>query len=322
MTVVQLHASQPDTAEQRPIVLAVASGKGGVGKSFVSSSLGLALARHGKRVVLVDLDLGGANLHTCLGVANPATTLSDLLNDKQADINDLVSSTPTERVGLISGATDSLHVANIKHFEKLKIIRSIHRLNADIVILDLGAGTSFNTIDFFAQADYGILTVTPEPTSIENTYRFLRGLFARKLRDAPSLTRKLMNDVLTGRHVDGRKIATLASFLDAMDQLHPQHGAMLRKELSTLKLQLIVNQATEPGDTELGHSIDMASHRFFGIRLNYLGYLNHDRQVQMALRQHKPFLQLFPQSRVAVHLDHIAAQLLETMERETIRRAT
>ena len=316
MTVIQLHAApKAFPAEKRPAIWAVASGKGGVGKSFISSSLGLALAKHGKRVVMIDLDLGGANLHTCLGVPTPATTLSDFISGKLNDINELVVPTPTENVGLISGAADSLHIANIKHFEKLKILRNLKQIAADIVLLDLGAGTSFNTLDFFAQAEHGILAVTPEPTSIENTYRFLRELFARRLRTAPTLTRKLMNDVLTGRHVGGRKITTLSAFLGAMDHLHPQHGALLRQELATQNLHLIINEAMEPGDAELGQAMELACRKYFGVDIGYLGYLNHDRQVAMALRQRKPFMNAYPQSRVAIHLDHIAAQLLERSSR-------
>lgn len=316
VTVVHLHASPtPFLAERQPAIWAVASGKGGVGKSFISSSLGLALARHGKRVVLIDLDLGGANLHTCLGVPTPSATLSDFISGKHTDINALITPTPTEGVEFISGAADSLHIANIRHFEKLKILRNLKQIRADIVLLDLGAGTSFNTLDFFAHAEHGILAVTPEPTSIENTYRFLRELFARQLRTAPTPTSKLMNDVLTGRQIDGRKITTLSAFLEAMEQLHPRHGALLRQELAAMHLYLIVNGATEPGDAELGQAMELACRKYFGIDISYLGYLNHDRQVAMALRQHKPFMSAFPQSRVAIHLDHIAAQLLESSSR-------
>lgn len=316
MGVVHLHAAPTQaTAEKAPGIWAVASGKGGVGKSFISSNLGLALARHGQRVVLVDLDLGGANLHTCLGITKPTTTLSDFIHGKHVDINELVMQTPTEGVGLISGAADHLNIANIKHFEKQKILRNLKNLQADIVLLDLGAGTNFNTLDFFAQAEQGLLAVTPEPTSIENTYRFLRSLFARMLRTAPTLTRKLMNDVLTGRHIDGRKITTLAAFLETMDSLHPEHGKLLRQELAKLSLHLIVNQATEPADTELGHAMELTCQKFFGLPVNYLGYIGHDRQIPLSLRQHKPFLQLFPRSRGAIHIDHFAAQLIESVSR-------
>lgn len=319
MAVVQLHTASNRPANNAGIrrrrIWAVASGKGGVGKSFISSSLGLALANHGKRVVLVDLDLGGANLHTCLGLPQPRHSLSDFIAARQADINDFVESDGDGSPGLISGAADALEIANLKHFQKQKIIRNLGRIEADYIILDLGAGTSFNTLDFFLLADRGIVSVVPDPTSIENTYRFLKCATVRRLREAPCQTRRLMARVLHQRGDSDRKIRTLASFMQAMRQLHPQHAQLLQGELERQSLHLIVNQVMEPADTELGPSMALACSKYFGQRLHYLGHLNHDRQVMAALRQRKPLMRLFPQSRVAIHLEHMASTLMEMDER-------
>jgi flagellar biosynthesis protein FlhG len=313
MTVVQLNqqAVAVSPAANGPRIWAVASGKGGVGKSFIASSLGLALSRHGKRVVLVDLDLGGANLHTCLGIHNPDRTLSDFISGKHKNINDIVQTIPDTTLGLVSGASDGLEIANIKHFQKQKVIRNLKQIDADYVILDLGAGTAFNTLDFFIQAEKGIISVLPDPTSIENTYRFLKCMLTRRLRDAPRQTRKLMSQVLSMRHGENRKIRTLASFMAAMEQLHPDHARLLRGELEKQKLHLIVNQVQEPADTELGPSMSTACSKYFGQKLYYLGHLNNDRQIVSALKQRRPFLLAFPQSRAAINLEHMAAALLD-----------
>ncbi|MDX8407260.1 MAG: P-loop NTPase [Mariprofundaceae bacterium] len=315
MTVVHLNSRSIAPAHNGPRIWAIASGKGGVGKSFISSSLGLALARQGKRVVLVDLDLGGANLHTCLGMANPKLTLSDFISSKRRHINEFIEPMNEAKLGLISGAADGLEIANLKHFQKQKVIRNLKQIDADYVILDLGAGTTFNTLDFFIQADRGIISVVPDPTSIENTYRFLKCALTRRLREAPKQTRKLMAQVLSMRQGDKRKIRTLASFMKAMQQLHPDHARLLQGEMERQKLHLIVNQVMEPGDTELGSSMAMACGKYFGQHLDYLGHLNHDRQIIAALRQRKPFLNTFPQSRAAINLEHMAAALLDSDER-------
>ncbi len=313
MAVVHLNpqAAAKAPAHHGPHIWAVASGKGGVGKSFISSSLGLALSRQDKRVVLVDLDLGGANLHTCLGMANPKLTLSDFISSKKRHINEFIEPMHEAKLGLISGAGDGLEIANLKHFQKQKIIRNLSLIHADYVILDLGAGTSFNTLDFFIQAERGIISVVPDPTSIENTYRFLKCALTRRLRESPKQTRKLMAHVLSVRQDEDRKIRTLASFMKAMQQLHPEHGRLLQGELERQKLHLIVNQVLEPADAELGSSMAMACGKYFGQKLDYLGHLNHDRQIIAALRQHRPFLNAFPQSRAAIHLEHMAAALLD-----------
>ncbi len=315
MSVVQLsqitEVSGVATSPRGPHIWAVASGKGGVGKSFISSSLGLALSKHGKRVVLVDLDLGGANLHTCLGLANPEHTLSDYVSGKCANINDIVVDMPEANAGIISGAADGLDIANLKHYQKLKILRNLKRIQADYVVIDLGAGTSFNTLDFFIQAERGIIPVVPDPASIENTYRFLKCVMTRKLRGAPRQTRKLMSKIMTLRHGENRKIRTLASFMAAMQQRHPDHARLLQGELEKQQLHLIVNQVLEPADTDLGLSMTTACLKYFGQKIHYLGHLNHDQQVISASRQRRPFLMTFPQSRAAIYIEHMAAALLD-----------
>lgn len=303
-------AAHPSSA-QTPEVWAVASGKGGVGKSFITANLGVALARQKKKVVLVDLDLGSANLHTCLGIEASGKSLSDFLHHSEVGLDDIATPTSIEGLKLISGASDNLQMANLPFAQKSKIARHLKRIDADIVLLDLGAGTAYNTLDFFITANRGILPVVPEPTSVENTYRFLKCLFNRKLRSAPEHTRKLMQKILIAKQDDGRKIRTLASFLNAMSQRHPEHGEWLRRSLAELDLHLIVNQADDPADTELGRAMQMACQHYFASSLNYLGYLPFDRSVPKTLRQRKPFLLANPQSRIAIHFEHMVASLIE-----------
>jgi flagellar biosynthesis protein FlhG len=163
-------------------VVAIGGGKGGVGKSLLSANLGIALSKRGARVVLVDLDLGGANLHTCLGVGQPQVTLSDFVDRRVLRLEDVLVPTPHERLSLISGAMDGLDSANPKHSQKTKLIRNLRNLDVDYVLLDLGAGTSFNVLDFFLVADTGVVVMLPEPTSIENAYRFIKAAFFRRLQ--------------------------------------------------------------------------------------------------------------------------------------------
>ncbi|PYQ52404.1 MAG: hypothetical protein DMF78_11375 [Acidobacteria bacterium] len=170
--------------QPRRQVWSIGGGKGGIGKSLLAASLGWYLARLGKRVVLVDADLGGANLHTCLGVPGPARTLGDFIQRRVARIEDVVVDTPFPRLQLISGASDVLGAANIKYQQKVRVLNRVRALDVDVVLLDLGAGTSNNILDFFLVADVSLLAVVPEPTSIENGYRFIKSALYRRLRMA------------------------------------------------------------------------------------------------------------------------------------------
>src|SRR6185295_5775311 len=180
-------------ARARRQIWSVGGGKGGIGKSILTASLGWQLARMGKRVVLIDADLGGANLHTCLGLPNPEHTLGDFIQRRRETIEEVLVDTGTPGLRLISGASDFLGAANIKH------------LDVDVVLLDLGAGTSFNIIDFFLISDLSVLTVVPEPTSIENGYRFIKSALYRRLRAAAPHEgiRQVIDDALDPRSPRG-----------------------------------------------------------------------------------------------------------------------
>ena len=123
-----------------------------------------------------------ANLHTCLGVNPPALTLSDFINHRVETLDEALVPTPQPGLSLMAGAMDLLESGNPTHTQKQRLFRHLARLPADYIVLDLGAGTSTHTMDFFLLAEHGILVVVPEPTSVENAYRFLKAAYLRRFR--------------------------------------------------------------------------------------------------------------------------------------------
>ncbi len=302
----------PNEGKKPPRIMAIAGGKGGVGKSFIAANLGMALAKSGRRVVLVDLDLGGANLHTCLGLGQIKSGLSDFLADPHSSVNDLIFDTGIPNLGLISGAANTLDIANLKYFHKTRIIRNLPRIETDYVIVDLGAGTAYNTLDFFLAADCGLVTVTPDPASIENTYRFIKSVFMRKLKFAhvSDNIQRMTQYIMMQHHTGGRRIRTLADFFTETEKADPAGASRVRVELESIRLQLIVNQVSRPADIEIGHSFKMACRNYFGINIDYAGHLYHDEAVLRALRNRRPFLLENPTSRLSISLEHIASSVL------------
>ena len=169
------------TDEIRMKLWSIGGGKGGIGKSLITLGLGVALARLGKRVILVDGDLGGANLHTLMGVRYPHVNLEHFLTNKVARLEDTIIESPIEGIGLICGADDLLGAANPNYAEKIRLLNQIEELPAQYVLMDLGAGTSFNTLDFFNYSWGKIALFTSQATSLENAYGFIKSALYRKL---------------------------------------------------------------------------------------------------------------------------------------------
>jgi flagellar biosynthesis protein FlhG len=159
----------------------IGGGKGGIGKSLVTLGLGVALARLGKKVILIDGDLGGANLHTLMGVRYPHVTLEHFLTKKVTRLEDTVIETAVEGIGLICGADDLMGAANPTFAQKIRLLQQIEELPAQYVLFDQGAGTSFNTLDFFNFSAGKIALFTSQTTSLQNGYGFIKSALYRKL---------------------------------------------------------------------------------------------------------------------------------------------
>jgi len=292
-------------------VWAIGGGKGGVGKSLETANTAICLALMGYKVVAVDLDLGGANMHTCLGIPIPEKTLSDYISKKVTNISDLLVPTPIKNLHIISGAQDELGIANLKQMHKNKILSNLNDLDADYVLLDLGAGTTFNTLDFFISADKGVLVILPEPTSIENTYRFIKSVYHRRLKmieellDIQPLINQAMNAKISAPQ------STPVDLIKRIIDLNPEMGTKLQREISKFRPQIIMNQIRNQQDIDIGFSIQSVCRRYFGIELDYVGYLDYDSAVWQSVKKRKPLLMEFPNSRLVNNFDRIVHKLLE-----------
>jgi len=290
-------------------IWAIGGGKGGVGKSLVTANLSICLALMGYRVCAVDLDLGGANLHTCLGVNIPERTLSDYLSKKVHDLNKLVTPTAIPNLGLISGAQDDVGIANLRQIQKSKLLSKLRELDCDYIILDLGAGTTFNTLDFFIAADQGILIALPEPTSIENTYRFIKSVYHRKLKmieelwEIGHIVDQAINAKITANSLP-------ADLIDKIIEIQPQIGQKVKAEIDNLRCKLIINQSRTQADIDIGFSMKLICKKYFGINLDYVGYLNYDATVWQSVKRRRPLLMEFPNSNLVTSFDKIIHRLL------------
>ncbi|NBU20132.1 MinD/ParA family protein [bacterium] len=291
-------------------VWAVGSGKGGVGKSLISSTLAINLSKLGLKVTAIDLDLGGANLHTALGIPIPEKTLGDFLQSRSSHLSECLTATPLYNLEIISGAQDPLFVTQTTKEKKLELLNSIRSLDSDYVILDLGAGTHSSTVQFFLAADVKIVAFIPEPSSIEGAYRFIKAIYYQNLLYSPELSP--IHEILrVGMNPkNSAKLKTPADVCHEVSTHHPQTLPKLVEQLRQFHIHLILNQTRTQNDTELGDAVKNVCKKYFGIPVNYLGALDYDPLVWQAVRRKKSAVIEYPSSRLALNSEQITRNLI------------
>ncbi len=292
----------------RKVIWTVGGGKGGSGKSFITANIGICLAQLGVKVVIVDADLGGANLHTFFGVLPPDRSLSDFLQKRIPHLHQVLIPTSISNLQLLSGAQDLLNAADAKTLQKRKLLRSIQHLDGDYILVDLGAGNALNVLDFFLLSDGGILVVTPEPTSIENAYRFLKSAFYRRLKGSVSSPARILLDEAMDRK-NALGIRNPCDLIEAVRRVSDEDATRVAGEIENFHPNLILNQVRTKKDIEVGFSIRSACKKYFGIQLRYLGYVVYDQDVGNSIRKKRPLVLDNPCSKAAQCVAEIALKL-------------
>jgi len=290
-------------------IISVGGGKGGVGKTFVSANLSLALARMGFRVVAVDADLEGANLHTCLGVPTPRASLADFVAQREDDLGKLLVPSAHDGLHIIAGTHANLGEAQPSHLRRVRLMRSLRQLPADYVVLDLGAGTHPAVLDYFLVADDGLLVLHPEPTSVENAYTFLRAAFYRRLRLAMvgHGVRKLVTQAMDQRNERG--IRTPYDLLREIETIDPLEGRRFTETMRTFRPRVVINEVRTAEDVKLGFAVTSVCRKYFGIEADYLGYVNHDEVARRSVSARRPVVELEGGSDAAIYLQRIARKV-------------
>ncbi len=291
-------------------IWAIGGGKGGTGKSFITSCMGTYLASKNKRVVLIDADLGGANLHTFLGVSKPKNSLTDFF-ERKLSLNDIIVNCGMSDLGLVSGTLKSLEAENIKYAQKVKLFRHIKSLDTDYVLIDLGAGSHGNTMDTFLLADKMIVVIVPELTAIENMYHFVKNVFFRKLKMALDKNgfKSIFHDAWKNKESHGiRNLKELTDYLmNAADGIKD----VLDKEMSGFSVHVVLNQVRSSKEAPIGLSVKSVCMKFLGLNARYTGHIIYDDSVAKCINKRQPFMITYPFSNVAKEVKKLVENLVE-----------
>ena len=293
-------------------ILPIASGKGGVGKSAISLNLAIALAQLGKKVILCDFDFGGANLHTMLGHKNNKPGLGHFINKLEDHLEPLIQETAVENLGFIAGDCLIPGTANMDFFSKKKILKELNQLDADYVILDLGAGSAYNTLDFFLVTYKSILVTTPEITSILNAYSFLKSSAFRFLAQqfsAKSEERKFIQD-FTHTRLEGTEL----SFVNLMEELYkrfPESSAKAINKLDSFRPQVILNKGRESNDIAMGQRLKSLVKNKLNMNMEFIGFIPHDDEISLSIARRTPLILSNPEGDFARRVYPTAQRVIE-----------
>jgi flagellar biosynthesis protein FlhG len=293
-----------------PRIWAVGGGKGGVGKSVVAASLAAAIAGTGRRCAAIDVDLGGANLHTLLGASRPRRTLSHLLTGEVDSLAELMVQTSVPNLWLVSGNEALLEMANPRHCQKEMLFRHIRGLDVDDVLLDLGAGSAFNVLDFFLLARRGLVVATPEPTALENAEHFVKAALYRSLQlvaKRPDVRPALLR-IREDRR--GWRVRSAGELIALVREIDPPAAKLLAERAQAFAPVLLLNQLRSAEQRSLGPELVAAWRERLGVAIELAGCIESDPNVQAAVAQRQPALQAFPHCAFSRHMEALAQRLL------------
>ncbi|HKA14368.1 MAG TPA: P-loop NTPase [Myxococcota bacterium] len=299
-----------ESLARAPRIWAVGGGKGGVGKSVVTSSLAAAMAGLGHRVAVIDADLGAANLHTLLGAARPRVTLSHFLTGEVGSLAEVMLQTSVPNLWLVSGHQALLEMANPKRREREQLARQIQMLDVDDVLLDLGAGSAFNVLDLFLLAQRGLVVVTPEPTAIENAEHFLRAAVYRSLRFVarrPDVNAAIAH--LRDEH-HKRRVRSAQELIALVREIDPTAAKPLEERAKAFAPLLIVNQVQSVEHRRTGPNLVESCRDRLGVAIELAASLDSDPSVRAAVEQRQPAVQAFPLCRFSRQIESVARRLL------------
>ena len=270
-------------------ILPIASGKGGVGKSVVAVNLAGELVRLGKQVILFDFDLGGANLHTLLGVRNNSAGLGNFIYKQVGSLEPLIQETGIPNLKFVAGDCLYPGTPNLDFFTKKKLMRELAALPGDYALLDLGAGSTYNILDFYLMTRNSILVTTAEITSILNAYSFLKAAVFRFLNgrfSAKSEERLFLREAIRS-NAHGADFSVL-SVLDALCEKFPETGGKAREELMLLRPQIIVNRGKDGQDLEMAKRLRDLVRAKLNVHVDFIGFLPEDTAVPVSVAMRKP----------------------------------
>lgn len=286
------------------MIISLASGKGGVGKTMLAAGMATAAARRGLRVCLVDLDVGGADAHLVLGELSSRKTLTDFLTHKVESLADVALPCKVDpNLRLIAGTGETLRTANLTYSSKRRLARHINKIDADMVVLDVGAGTNFHALDFFLMGERRVVVATPEPTSVMDAYKFVKLASVRHVLSS-FLARDEISKTLTQRDFQ-----TVAEILSVASEIDESAREKVQRSIAGFTVSLIINQVSASARLNVA-KLAGVMREFVGGKVEMLGMIPSDPAVVRAVSRCRPVLLDSPTAPVSLAITRLVDEVL------------
>ena len=298
--------------KNRKTIIPIASGKGGVGKSLLTANLALSIAQLGFSTTAVDLDLGGSNLHTYLGIPNTNPGIGDFLKGKKVNFEALSVKTGIPNLSFIPGDGKTPFMANIPFTQRVVLLEKIQHIQTDFILLDLGAGTSFNTLNFFGLSNRGAIVTTFETPAIMNFLVFLRNFMFRVLSSLVRDNRNLFADLIKAyRQPITTAPLTMDSLLERDAKFDRPLAEKARRKLSTYRPRIIFNMGENPEELEVIQKIDNTLRQSLLLEADFFGYIFFDDHVRQAAKKGEILLTGYPESLASKSIAQLAKRIVK-----------
>lgn len=290
-------------------IIAIASGKGGVGKSVLSTNIAAGLAMLDKKVILIDADFGGSNLHALLNVPPKGVGFDRLVSRENKFNKDkrTIQKTNIPNLWLVHG-WDYLGVYGLNKEKSMNLNSHIDAMKVDYVLMDLSPGHSRNTLDLFIKSDMGIIVLTPEITSILNALVFIKFVLLKKFAEHVGHNNKLIKAIRSPRNT-----MAISELLKAIKSFDQRAWEILNDDLKTFSPAVIFNRVGDKEERMVEEKFIDYLQKNYLITPNVLGWIMESPLVKSSVKKRMPFIIEQPESEPAGRVKIILHKLLYSL---------